>query len=133
MSVALNRRRFLFGLCGLAAATPFAGMAIRRTRAAGGNTARRLIIFFSPNGTVHQHWRPQGGGNDFSFSAGSLLEPLTAIKDGIPSNTVEVNVSAAIITAIQVTPSPVNIAKGQTDQLTAIATFSDATSSDISS
>ncbi|MFA0188160.1 Ig domain-containing protein, partial [Vibrio splendidus] len=30
-------------------------------------------------------------------------------------------------------PSPVNIAKGQTDQLTAIATFSDATSSDISS
>ncbi|MEZ8241990.1 DUF1566 domain-containing protein, partial [Vibrio splendidus] len=34
---------------------------------------------------------------------------------------------------IQVTPSPVNIAKGQTDQLIAIATFSDATSSDISS
>ncbi|MFA0455975.1 Ig-like domain-containing protein, partial [Vibrio sp. 10N.222.51.F3] len=58
---------------------------------------------------------------------------LTAIKDGIPSNTVEVNVSAAIITAIQVTPSPVNIAKGQTDQLIAIATFSDATSSDVSS
>ncbi|WP_198596055.1 Ig-like domain-containing protein, partial [Vibrio splendidus] len=56
-----------------------------------------------------------------------------ATKDGIPSNTVEVNVSAAVITAIQVTPSPVNIAKGQTDQLTAIATFSDATSSDISS
>lgn len=83
MSVALNRRRFLFGLCGLAAATPFAGMAIRRTRAAGGNTARRLIIFFSPNGTVHQHWRPQGGGNDFSFSAGSILEPLTAIKDDL--------------------------------------------------
>ncbi|MFA0667553.1 Ig-like domain-containing protein, partial [Vibrio sp. 10N.222.48.B1] len=58
---------------------------------------------------------------------------LTATKDGIPSNTVEVNVSAAIITAIQVTPSPVNIAKGQTDQLIAIATFSDATSSDVSS
>ncbi|MEZ8042272.1 DUF1566 domain-containing protein, partial [Vibrio sp. 1F263] len=58
---------------------------------------------------------------------------LTATKDGIPSNTVEVNVSAAVITAIQVTPSPVNIAKGQTDQLIAIATFSDATSSDVSS
>ncbi|NOH78003.1 hypothetical protein F0247_23720, partial [Vibrio crassostreae] len=35
---------------------------------------------------------------------------LTATKDGITSNTVDVNVSAAIITAIQVTPSPVNIA-----------------------
>ncbi|MGC9535304.1 Ig-like domain-containing protein, partial [Vibrio atlanticus] len=56
-----------------------------------------------------------------------------ATKDGIPSNTVEVNVSAAVITAIQVTPSPVNIAKGQTAQLIAIATFSDATSSDVSS
>ncbi|MEG7567833.1 Ig-like domain-containing protein, partial [Vibrio cholerae] len=48
------------------------------------------------------------------------------------SNTVNVNVSAAVITAIQVTPSPVNVAKGQTQQLTATATFSDMTSSDIS-
>ncbi|MHA2710204.1 Ig-like domain-containing protein, partial [Vibrio owensii] len=32
----------------------------------------------------------------------------------------------------QVTPSPVNVAKGQTQQLTATATFSDATSSDVS-
>ncbi|MBD1574004.1 hypothetical protein HC725_12075, partial [Vibrio sp. S17_S38] len=58
---------------------------------------------------------------------------LTATKDGVTSNTVDVNVSAAVITAIQVTPSPVNIAKGQTQQLTATATFSDTTSSDISS
>ncbi|WP_299687795.1 Ig-like domain-containing protein [uncultured Vibrio sp.] len=57
---------------------------------------------------------------------------LTATKDGVISNTVDVNVSAAVITAIQVTPSPVNIAKGQNQQLTATATFSDATSSDIS-
>ena len=49
------------------------------------------------------------------------------------SNTVDVNVSAAVITAIQVTPSPVDTAKGQTQQLTATATFSDATSSDVSS
>ncbi|WP_210114738.1 Ig-like domain-containing protein, partial [Vibrio echinoideorum] len=58
---------------------------------------------------------------------------LMATKDGITSNTVDVNVSAAFITAIQVTPSPVNIAKGQTQQLTATATYSDMTSSDISS
>ena len=57
---------------------------------------------------------------------------LTATKDGVTSNTVDVNVSAAVITSIQVTPSPVNVAKGQTQQLTATATFSDATSSDVS-
>ncbi|CAH8204630.1 hypothetical protein VAE122_2950001 [Vibrio aestuarianus] len=58
---------------------------------------------------------------------------LTATKDGVTSNTVNVNVSAAVITSILVTPSPVNIAKGQTQQLTATAIFSDGTSSDISS
>uniref|UniRef100_UPI00260C68DD Ig-like domain-containing protein n=1 Tax=uncultured Shewanella sp. TaxID=173975 RepID=UPI00260C68DD len=58
---------------------------------------------------------------------------LTANKDGVTSNTVDVNVSAAVITAIQVTPSPVNVAKGQTQQLTATATYSDGTSSGISS
>ncbi|MFV8453347.1 Ig-like domain-containing protein [Vibrio campbellii] len=58
---------------------------------------------------------------------------LTATKDGVTSNTVDVTVSAAVITSIQVTPSPVNIAKGQTQQLIATATFSDTTSSDISS
>ncbi|MBT9966928.1 Ig-like domain-containing protein, partial [Vibrio anguillarum] len=58
---------------------------------------------------------------------------VTATKDGIASNAVNVTVSSAVITAIQVTPSQVNIAKGQTQQLTAIATYSDTTSSDISS
>ncbi len=58
---------------------------------------------------------------------------LTVIKDGITSNAVVVNVSAAVITAIQVTPSPVNIAKGQTQQLVALATYDDGTSSTITS
>ena len=57
---------------------------------------------------------------------------LTATKDGIISNTVDVDVSSAVIASIQVTPSPVNLAKGQTQQLTAMATFSDTTSSDVS-
>ncbi|EKF9515321.1 Ig-like domain-containing protein [Vibrio cholerae] len=57
---------------------------------------------------------------------------VTAMKDGITSNTVTVNVSAAVITAIQVTPSPMNVAKGQTEQLVAIATYSDGTSAQVS-
>ncbi|WP_417884334.1 Ig-like domain-containing protein, partial [Vibrio rumoiensis] len=58
---------------------------------------------------------------------------VTATKDGITSNTVNVTVSDAVIESIQVTPSPVNIAKGQTQQLVATATYSDGTSSNISS
>ncbi|MBT2946243.1 hypothetical protein PL15_19785, partial [Vibrio anguillarum] len=46
---------------------------------------------------------------------------VTATKDGIVSNAVNITVSSAVITAIQVTPSPVSVAKGQTEQLTAIA------------
>ncbi|WP_323931602.1 Ig-like domain-containing protein [Aeromonas caviae] len=56
---------------------------------------------------------------------------VTATKDGISSNTVNVTVSAAVITALQVTPATVNVAKGQTQQLTATATYSDNTSSDV--
>ncbi|MGI2134034.1 Ig-like domain-containing protein, partial [Shewanella baltica] len=58
---------------------------------------------------------------------------VTASKDGITSNVVTVNVTDAVITAIEVTPSPVNVAKGQTQPLVATATYSDTTSSDVSS
>ncbi|WP_299695628.1 Ig-like domain-containing protein [uncultured Vibrio sp.] len=57
---------------------------------------------------------------------------ITATKDGITSNTVSVNVTAAVITAIQVTPAMVNVAIDLTQQLTAVATYSDNSSSDIS-
>ncbi|NRD30249.1 Ig-like domain-containing protein [Shewanella sp. DC2-4] len=57
---------------------------------------------------------------------------LTATKDGITSNTVTVEVTAAVITAITVTPATVLVTKGQTQQLTATATYSDRTSSDVS-
>lgn len=42
--------------------------------------ARRLVLFFSPNGTIHSRWRPTGGETDFSFAPGSILEPLAAIR-----------------------------------------------------
>ena len=54
-----------------------------RTRAAADSTARRLVVFFSPNGTVPAHWSPSGSETDFTFPAGSILEPLTAIKDQV--------------------------------------------------
>ncbi|MDN3632848.1 Ig-like domain-containing protein [Vibrio lentus] len=57
---------------------------------------------------------------------------ITATKDGVTSNTVSVEVSAAVITAISVTPPSVSVAKGQLTPLMATATYSDTTSSDVS-
>ena len=57
---------------------------------------------------------------------------ITASHDGITSNTVQVTVTNATLTAIQVTPPSVSLAKGQTRQLTATATYSDHTTADIS-
>lgn len=43
--------------------------------------ASRLIVFFTPNGTVPQRWRPTGTETAFSFGAGTVLEPLSALRD----------------------------------------------------
>ncbi|HDZ3719860.1 TPA: Ig-like domain-containing protein, partial [Vibrio cholerae] len=56
---------------------------------------------------------------------------VTAMKDGITSNRVSVNVSAAVITAIQVTTPSVDVAKGLDQPLVAIATYSDGTSAQV--
>ncbi|NPD11003.1 Ig-like domain-containing protein, partial [Vibrio ostreicida] len=56
---------------------------------------------------------------------------LSATKDGVPSNTVNVNVTAAVIEGITITPASIALAKGQTEPLTAMATYSDGTTSDV--
>ena len=77
----LRRRSLLQGLgIGLVAAPFINLLSAPRTRAAG-PAGRRLIVFFSPNGTIPQHWNPEGSETDFSFPAGSILEPLTEIQD----------------------------------------------------
>ena len=76
----LNRRHFLSGLAASTLLAPFT-----RVLANGlpSNAPRRLAIFFSPNGTVHQHWRPTGSTYNFEFNPGSILEPLDAIRDRV--------------------------------------------------
>ncbi|HEY0137522.1 MAG TPA: DUF1552 domain-containing protein, partial [Nannocystis sp.] len=79
----LRRRHLLHGLgIGLVAA-PFLNLLRARRTHAEGPAARRLIVFFSPNGTVPQHWRPEGSENAFSFPPGSILEPLTSVQDKV--------------------------------------------------
>lgn len=77
-----GRRSFLRGAAGSALlASPLLGLLSRGAQAATGGPAKRLILFFSPNGTVHQHRRPSGSGTRYSFPAGSILEPLSALRD----------------------------------------------------
>ena len=73
----MQRRTFL---AGLTAAFSSALLHPRHARA-GAPAARRLVVFFSPNGTVHRHWRPIIEGAAFRFAQGSILEPLTSIKE----------------------------------------------------
>jgi hypothetical protein len=82
--MSINRRNFNFGLGAALVAAPFIRFLEGSARAAGiGDAAKRLVIFFSPNGTVHKHWRPTGSGADYGFAAGSILEPLTDYKKDI--------------------------------------------------
>ena len=76
----LNRRHFLKGLAASSLLAPYS-----KVLANGLPTSapKRLAVFFSPNGTVHRHWRPSGTTYQFGFEAGSILEPLSAIQDKV--------------------------------------------------
>ncbi len=76
MAPPLARRQLLLGLGASLLAAPFTSLLRTPARADGGKRARRLLVFFSPNGTVHAKWRPTGGETDFAFPKGSILEPL---------------------------------------------------------
>lgn len=78
----LTRRQLLHGLGGTLLAAPFARLLTGPAHAQGAQP-RRLLLYFSPNGTIHQHWRPTGGERDFVFGPGTVLEPLTALRDDL--------------------------------------------------
>jgi hypothetical protein len=51
-----------------------------RARAQAAGPAKRLVIFFSPNGVVPNRYWPTGEGANFTFAPGSVLEPLTEVS-----------------------------------------------------
>ncbi len=79
----VSRRGFTAGLGAALLAAPFLGLLTRsrRARAATGVAAKRLVVFFSPNGTVPARWRPSGSETAWAFPAGSILEPLAPHRD----------------------------------------------------
>src|SRR6478609_9419360 len=68
----LSRRALLRGLAGVAVGLPLLEvMSDRRAAAAG--PPKRLVIFFSPNGTVPDAWV---SGGETNFTLGPILQPL---------------------------------------------------------
>lgn len=71
-------RRALLGSIGAAAAlAPFIPML--ESQAGGNPFPKRLVLLFTPNGTLHERWAPTGSENDFQL--GQLLAPLEDYKD----------------------------------------------------
>jgi hypothetical protein len=75
-----SRRRFLHGL-GLGGASllfPWLGAATARAQQ---KPVTKLVLFYTPHGTVWDQWRPTGGSSDFKL--GPILEPLSAHRQRI--------------------------------------------------
>lgn len=79
----INRRQSLKSLGAALLCAPFYRLLSEPARARAAIAPKRIIFWFSPNGTVHKHWRPVGGETDFSFAPGSILEPLAAHRDSL--------------------------------------------------
>ena len=79
----LSRRRLLHSAGAALLAAPFYRLLAGGHKAHAAGLSKRLILWFSPNGTVHEHWRPSGDGAAFDFPAGSILEPLKAHKPSL--------------------------------------------------
>lgn len=77
----ISRRSFTAGVGAALLAAPFVELLTPRRARAAGKTAKRLVVVFNPNGTVPAKWRPTGTETNFSFPAGSILEPLATLKD----------------------------------------------------
>ena len=74
----LSRRNLLRGAGASLVLAPF--LPVTEQAAAAAEDCKRLILLFSPNGTVLDQWRPSGGENDFDMT-GTSLESLAPYQD----------------------------------------------------
>ena len=77
----IGRRALLRGAGGIAlglpfleAMTPLGG----RAQAAAGPPPKRFLVFFSPDGNIHENWVPTG--TETAFTLSRILAPLEAFK-----------------------------------------------------
>ena len=81
----ISRRRFVTSAGAGLLAAPFINvLSGQKARAQGAaNRPSRLLIFFSPNGTIPHLWAPEGGENDYRFRDDGMLTPLTDYRDDL--------------------------------------------------
>ena len=81
-----SRRGFLTSTGAALVAAPFLELLRGQGRASAQGVdapAKRLLIFFSPNGTIPRLWAPAGGENDYRFNENGMLTPLTDYRDDL--------------------------------------------------
>jgi hypothetical protein len=80
----ISRRQLSIGLgLSLLLGPRLGALGERRAMAAPSATAKRMLVFFTPNGTVPAQYWPTGSGASFAFPAGSILEPLAAVQSQV--------------------------------------------------
>jgi hypothetical protein len=90
----LDRRTLLRGAGGVAIGLPFleimgtgGPLGLKAAGASAGTFPKRFLVFFQPNGIVHETWRPLGDENDFILDdpnqPGRALAPLEAYKQDL--------------------------------------------------
>jgi hypothetical protein len=78
----IGRRALLRGAGGIALGLPFLeAMMPRRANGAAVANPKRFLVFFSPDGSIHENWVPTGTETDFSLSR--ILAPLEAHKERV--------------------------------------------------
>lgn len=74
----IQRRTFLTGLAGSLALPLLDSM---RAGAAPAPLAKRIVLFYNPNGTVGEYWFPSDATSETDFTLPRILEPLAARRD----------------------------------------------------
>ena len=75
----MNRRGFLKGLAAGAAALGVPLFDQVEAQSAVGELPKRLVIFFTGNGTVREQWLPSG--SETNFTLGPIMKALTPFKE----------------------------------------------------
>lgn len=84
----MNRRTLLKAISGALVASPL--LPLLEARGQVPSMPRRLLLFFTPHGTIYDQWRP--GGSDTNYTLSPILQPLAAhrskmvVIDGLRMN-----------------------------------------------
>ena len=82
MITQLTRRKFLGGI-GASMVAPSIAKMLERPAFSQTSGPRRLLIYFTPNGTVPNRLWPTGTESNFTFGTNNIWSPLESIKDDL--------------------------------------------------